>query len=704
MESNYIPLEQAAELENTKYKAYWMRIKRSPSNYDIKTESSDISGRPRVLVSTSSLSPEGKKRYLQQKLKQHREAAEKLLPPEPQKEKQHINFASLEIFVGRERYSELIKDADKAYYMVKKYLELCNRLESKTEAATVVADANGVSVASVYRYIQRYNEGGYDALIRLPIKFKEKRGVIRTSVPEDLRKVIRQEYLQPHKPKASHVYKKITTYCKLMNITAPSRASVGRFIADMKKSEPDLVCLARDGTEQYNKDFMVKAVREIPKYANQIWEGDHHRLDAFISYKGKPVRPWLTIWYDPATGTVRGYTIAIQANGETINLAFRHGALKKQLPQFKTSEVSDVLLRTVARLGWLPDELESLSGWETPVYGLPREIYIDNGKDYQASFKKGLKHSGWDYSEQIQTLSKSLNFETTYCTPYSPWAKGHCERFFGTLTDQFSRYLPGYCGSDNKSRPAGLNEKKMAEKGELLTLDEVYMLLEFKIHFYHSDENSSLGMSPYQKVEETPLARTDMPDERTLDLCLMDAATAKVQTSGIERFGSRGKPRWYYNDLLTPYVKTEVVVRWDPSRIGELLVFEPGVGGKYICTAINREALKFGLAQEDIKELRQKQARRRKELKSRLNEDKSISVEAVILERTKGGNSVVSGETKSTKTNVATFTGLEKAAKATSKKQNSFTENLDNFKKAANDSGPTSIFDEYLIKKGMGLV
>ena len=698
MNDMFVTLKEAAELEKLYYETMKKRISSNPEQYIVKKEPAINGGKPRILVALSSLSTKAQVR----KAQQDRAKFAELIYPEAKQERKIINFAELEACVGKEKYNQLIADANRALEIVNKYSELCERLDSKVDAATTVANGYSVSVASVYRYVEKYRKDGFQALIRLPQKFKQKRGIDRISIPESVRKVIRGEYLQEWKPKASHVYRRVLTYCKLENIEPPSYNSVRRYINDMNKNEPDKVCMGREGIEAYNKKFMMKAVRELPELANEVWEGDHHRLDAFIEYDGKAVRPWITLWYDVTTCTARGFTIAIQANGQTISLAFRHGVLKKQLPQFDVSEVRDVVLRTVARLGWLPDELESLSGWETPLYGLPKQVYIDNGEDYKSKLKKGLKCEDWDYSEQVRTLSGSLNFNVVYCTPYTPWAKGNCERFFGTVTDQFSRYLPGYCGNDNKNRPPGLKEDKMAANGELLTLEEVYMLLEFNMHYYHSTVHSTLGMTPYQRAEAAPLARTDMPDERSFDICLMDADTAVVRTTGIERFGTRGKPRWYTNELLAPYVKKTVVIRWDPNHIGELLVFEPGLTGKYICTAVNGEALKYGMAQEDVKNLRQKQARRRKELREQLKEDRTISVEKVIYERTKAGLSVISGETKHNESNISTLTGMEKAAKATKKNQKKATNNLDRLPKAANASGSIDTFDEWLINSGKG--
>ena len=56
---------------------------------------------------------------------------------------------------------------------------------------------------------------------------------------------------------------------------------------------------------------MFMAVREKPQTVNEVWFGDHHQFDCFVlDETGKPVRPWLTAWYDAATGCLVGWVLA----------------------------------------------------------------------------------------------------------------------------------------------------------------------------------------------------------------------------------------------------------------------------------------------------------------------------------------------------------------------------------------------------------
>ncbi|HPG42138.1 MAG TPA: helix-turn-helix domain-containing protein, partial [bacterium] len=81
--------------------------------------------------------------------------------------------------------------------------------------------------------------------------------------------------------------------------------------------------------------------------------GDHMQADVLVwdEAEKRIMRPWLTAWEDLRTRCVWGWHVNRQPNSRTIALALRHGILPK----------SD----------------------QNPIYGIPQNVYIDNGKDYR---------------------------------------------------------------------------------------------------------------------------------------------------------------------------------------------------------------------------------------------------------------------------------------------------------------------------------
>ncbi|WP_027364001.1 Mu transposase C-terminal domain-containing protein [Desulfotruncus alcoholivorax] len=687
----WLTTSQAAQLEGISRQAAY----RKASNGEWIARKQKITtgcggGGKGYMVALSSLSATARRRFY---FKNGQEPAPVELVKDKPEEKQEpaassdtqvMNLAEIEALVGKVQFRKMLK---KAEFDAKPVLEFLDATGNKTDAALEIADRYGISTATLYRRVKDYKQGGVAALMRqLPSLGK---GKMRRSVDNDVEKFARAEWLQLNKPKVAHVHKKVKKFCEQNGYPVPSRATIYRVIEDLKENEPDLVCLAREGEEEYMKRFAEKAVRNDPEYVNQIWEGDHHLMDVFVAYQGKPVRPWLTAWLDVASRTITGVTLALQCNGRTIALALRHGMLRKKISGWDGA-ISKPMAGALYSLGWDIAELDDYAGTETPICGIPEVLYIDNGKDYVAQVKKGRKSKDWEYSREVRSACDILNIKAMFATAYSPWAKGHMERWFGTLTGQFSRYLPGYCGSDNKSRPYGLDEKKMAERGELLELEELYALLEIYIHIYHNTLHSSLGMSPYEKYERLPKARQGLPEERVLDICLMDVDKAKVHESGIQRFGTVGKRRWYTHQALESYVGRQVVIRYDPNRIGELLVFDPTTG-KYVCTATNRELMQWGASQDDIKEFLKRRARRKKQIKARLAEYKE-TLEDVVANRQESGPDRITGKT-SDQGDVRMITGMEEASKA----DKNTTASGKRAKKQAANNGR---FDEYIRKLG----
>lgn len=666
---------EAAELEGVSDRTVRNKIaSRVWSSIKVDENSRGGSAGKRYLVALSSLSTLAQKRWHDQRKEEFLINAEVACTQEatvneaaktvkPSRNTTETNLAEIKALVGAKRFEEMMQDAEQKVRAIQEFLAAEDQ-PGRTELAKGIADRYGISDKTLYRWVKQYREGGTAALMRkLPSLGI---GTERRSVPEKLEKLIIAEYLQLNQPKAAHVNRKAKSYCELNGVKPPSRATIYRVIEELEKTQPDLVCLGREGEEAYVKKFAEKILRKEPEFVNQVWMGDHHRIDAFIQYQGRAVRPWVTTWIDVCSRVIVGWTIAIQANGRTIGLALRHAILPKQMPVWD-GPASPAMSKAIGSLGWDSDVLKQNAAKAVPVCGIPGLLYIDNGEDYKSKVKKGLKCEGFGPSREVRSTCEILDIKTQFALPYSPWAKAHMERWFGTMTDQFSRYLPAYCGKDNKHRPPGLDEQAMASRGELLDIEELAALFEIYVYSYHNTIHSSLGMTPLQKYERTPKVREGMPDERTLDICLMDMEKAKVYSFGIQRFGTGSRRRYYSHAELDKYTGRWVVIRFDPNRIGELLIFNP-TNGQYICTATNRELLAFDATKDDISKHMRKRAARKKEIKENLSGIHDNTLEASISKRQSGGPVMVSGSTKSPE-GTRYITGLEAAAKEKAKDQ-----------------------------------
>jgi putative transposase len=619
-------------------------------------------GRPGYLVALSSLPAPAQQKYY----RRHGVTEEELAPASelPQMDKPsggcRINLAEVKALMGEKKFNKLMAEAEQKGSAVKEALALPED-KQKVGRMEEIANRYGTELTTLYRWIKKYRKGGTLALMRKLPKLGV--GTVRRAMDEDQERFGRKYYLQLLKPDAAQVYKKLKKWRERQGLPCCSRATFYRFIEDLEKYEPDMVCLAREGEEEYMKKYAIKATRKEPDFVNEVWEGDHHKLDCFIKYNGRPVRPWLTIWLDVCSRVVVGFTVSAQANGQTIAMATRYAVLPKVRMGWD-GPISKAQAAALEGLGWWwwPAELNEEAGDSLPYFGLPKTLYIDNGEDYKAKLKQGKKCEGWEYSREMRNVCELLHIRSLFCTKYSPWAKGHCERWFRTFTNQFTRYLPGFCGSDNEDRPAGLDEKAMAEADALLNLEELCRFIEVYLGEYHNTNHSTLGMTPLEKYLSSPKVREEMPDPRAFDICLMDVEKAKVTASGIQRFGTAGRPRWYKNEALDNLSGQWAVIRYDPNRIGEILVFSVKTGD-YICTATNSELLAWGASKKDLEQFCRRRAARKKDMKERLKEIRT-DLSGEVAQRKFAGPPMATGENTEVKPDVPMITGMEKAARA----------------------------------------
>ncbi len=578
------------------------------------------------------------------------------------------SLAELENAVGKERFQDMLAAAERRIEIIERAANPPSGM-GKTDWVKHLAEVHGRSMVSIYGDMKKFEEFGIVGIMRKSRLLT--RGPQRTSIPFEVERFIRANYLDRKKRKPAKVLKLLEAYCETNGYDLPSRASMYRYLKDMETYEPDLCCLAREGPETYMKKFAEKATRAEPDYVNQVWMGDHHKLDMFISHDGRAIRPWITVWFDVCSRVVVGWCLSAGANGRTIALALRHGMLPK-------------IMRTTDEVGNDVEETIELGG-------IPGMLYIDNGEDYKSQVKKGKKHEDWELSRETRGICAQFDIKVQFATPYHPQAKAHVERWFRTFTEQFTSDQVGWCGANPDERPEGFDEKKLHEQGKLMNLDELSEKVEAYLYEYHTTRHSELRTQPIHKHFSTPKIREGWPDARALDICLMDVASAAVTASGIKRFGTRGKTRWFMHPELPAYAGQKVIIKFDPNRIGELLVFNPQTK-KYMFTATNKELLAFDASIEDVQNLHKRRANRRKVVKQLIQDAKIVLLEDVVEERKAAGTQRKSGKTGSVKKGVQAAVGTEQVVKQRKEESKA--------SKAPKPVKTLSAFDEYILREG----
>lgn len=193
-------------------------------------------------------------------------------------------------------------------------------------------------------------------------------------------------------------------------ILVPDNVSaIHRVIASVSEEEKTYM---RRGRRAWEAAHMMKATRAKPEAVNEVWFGDHGQFDVFvIDHDGRIVRPWLTAWYDGGSGCLVGWTISTNPNSRTITQAFARAAASK---------------------------------FGNPIKGVPKAVYVDNGRDYRCEALEGgtlrwRELGKIDHDIGSSPLYEALQVQVLHAKAYHGWVKP-IERFFRTL---WGGALPG---------------------------------------------------------------------------------------------------------------------------------------------------------------------------------------------------------------------------------------------------------------------
>ena len=348
-------------------------------------------------------------------------------------------------------------------------------------------------------------------------------------------------------------------------VVPDNRCAVNRYIQTIPPGVRDM---GRMGGRYWEARYMPKCLRTKPVDTNEVWYGDHHVFDVFVLHEGKPVRPWLTAWMDARSGCFVGWELSLNPNSHTI----------------------------VESLG-----LATLHTMDSPFYGLPMMLYIDNGKDYRCKRIEGDGLRGYELGKlnvectANNALLKTLGIGVTRAIPYRAWSKT-IERAFGILETQWIRQIPGWCGNGIDAKPESLSADIRA--GKLWTYEEFaaywanVILPEYHNYVPADDKERKSPLEIYQSSEKARGGET--PSPALVGVASQLRMERKVHTQGIHFYG-----RTFAAAALDPYIGQYVQVLYNTKEDAILTVLDRD--GRYICAAVT--ATCFDLVGEDTERL-----------------------------------------------------------------------------------------------------
>lgn len=388
-----------------------------------------------------------------------------------------------------------------------------------------VAKAHGLSLRQVQRLRKKFaTDPKASALARATRGRAAGSCQLAPAVHDVVMHVIRKHWFRSERPTKAHIVDRAQSLCRRLNLTPPSRNAILRRIDGVNGYEADLKRLGAKAAKQI---WEPRPGRLTADGALGIVQIDHTRVDVMVRSEDRQTvigRPWITLAIDVSTRVVLGFYLTMDApSSVSVSMCIEHAVLPKA------------------------EEREQSGMW--PMYGKPRCILVDNGKDLRShALKRGCEQH-----------SIKLKWRPVRRPHYG----AHIERLNGTLM-KLCHLLPGTTFSNPRERGDYDSEAKA-----IMTLRELRAWLVEKIcRYYHVRSHRGIGMAPlvaWQKaftdehgqIRPPPLVAD--PHEFRVDF--LPYVFRNVTRNGIE-FRSR-----YWHEELRELINRpeQAMVRYDPS-------------------------------------------------------------------------------------------------------------------------------------------
>lgn len=442
----------------------------------------------------------------------------------------------------------------------------------------------------------------------------DKRGKWRKGT-SDIHETVWQAFLYYYLDEGQHTIQKCLEYTKMwirekqpeLYTDIPSYSS---FYRRLNRDIPEGVkVLGREGHKAYN-DRCAPYIRRIYEdiASNEWWIADNHTFDVIVVDKnGKQHRPYLTAFMDARSGILTGYYITYNPSSEATLIALRKGILE---------------------------------------YGIPDNIYVDNGREFLTFDIGGLGHrrkkpKNGEERFEPPGVFKRLGINMTNAIVRNAKAK-IIERRFRDVKDSLSRLFDTYTGGSVVEKPERL--KGVLKKDEIYSDDEFQEYVEavidyyFNLQPYHGAVPADHGKLKMDVFNEHLIKKRTATAE-ALNLMLMRSSRAQtVGRRGAHLDIAGGRIDYWNDDFVHLMLGKKVYFRYDPDNLSEVRIYD--LEDRYIMTvpADNEAVLSYNASREDVKAAMAKTRRLEKVAKEYIEHavladcDKVTAMELVLKE------------------------------------------------------------------------
>ena len=427
------------------------------------------------------------------------------------------------------------------------------------------------SIDTLYRRWKSIKQNDLDGLIDKRGKWKKGKSDIQPEVWD--------AFLYFYLQEAQHPMMKCYEYMKLLlredhpDLVADI-PSYTTFTRRVKSDIPEAVeVLGREGQKAF-RDRCAPYIRRTYESmaSNEWWIADNHTFDVITQGdNGQRHRLHLTAFFDARSGIFTGCHVTGNPCSQATLIALRKGILK---------------------------------------YGIPENIYVDNGREFLTFDIGGLGHrkkKPKDGQERFEPppVFERLGIKMTNAIVRNAKAK-IIERRFRDVKDHLSRLFDTYTGGNVLEKPERL--KGVLKNGEIPLDGTFTQAVEELLDWYFNQQPYGGEVvadrgKPRQQVYNENLHTKRVAGAEDLSLMLMRSARPQKVTRRGVHLDIAGQRLDYWNDdMLMSLLGKQVYFRYDPDDLSEVRVYD--LEDRYIMTVPvdNTAVLTYGASREDVKE------------------------------------------------------------------------------------------------------
>lgn len=393
----------------------------------------------------------------------------------------------------------------------------------------------------LYRHWRAWRDQDYDGLI-------DKRGTARkgkSSIDETVWQAFLSFYLDQAQHPIESCYQYTTLWTRQSRPELLPLPSYHSFYRRIQSDIPEpLKVLGREGQKAYD-DRCAPYIRRLydDMESNDYWVADNHTFDIITASDDHTAhRLYLTAFFDARAGIFTGCTVTNNPCSDATLYALRKGILR---------------------------------------YGIPKNIYVDNGREFLTHDVGGLGHRQKKSTAGLSEppgVFKRLGITMINAQVRNAKAK-IIERRFLDVKNQLSRLFETFTGGNVVEKPERL--KDVLRAGHIPTDHELVMAVEDALTYYFNEQPyggsvaADKGKPRIEVYQEHLYAKRTATEE---DLNLMMMRSSRMQQVGRRgvHLTISGYRLDYWNDALlaSEYFGKKVYIRYDPEDLTSVRLYD----------------------------------------------------------------------------------------------------------------------------------